>query len=270
MLATVLACLWYCSNGVAQDQPVPSRTEQLWREFETTAKQIRIQPIDGDLAYKLDPKPLFQFAQRGVVHGQVYVWHDKRQRLAMVGTIGSIPLRTVESEFLELHLLRSADIEPFVMGGYSNQTWQPSTEDLTPRPLPDSPTVAPTASRRMIQLRGLARRFAGTMVQDGQTHHLRLLPQPLYRYPDNRPELDGALFAMVFDLGTDPEILLRIESTPAGGGQPGWTYQPIRFTWRAVTLSLDNDQVWNRDELTSRDDASQTTAYLTGLRRRIP
>jgi hypothetical protein len=47
---------------------------------------------------------------------------------------------------------------------------------------------------------------------------LRLLTTPLYRYPIAKTGvLDGALFALVSNAGTDPEVLLVIEAKEEGG-----------------------------------------------------
>ncbi len=265
-------CINLCSPFVlyAQEADTDPRAEKFWREFDATAKSLAIVPADAGPAYHLDTKPLFQFASDGLVHGRVYIWYDQHERLALIGTIGSIPIGNSDSEFVELHLLRPIPIQPLTIGGYSRQVWTPTVDGLSPRPLSEAPAVAATATRRMVQLRGIARRFAATMTQDGKTHQLRLLPQPIFRYSNSTAEKDGALFAMVFEMGTDPEVLIRVESSADDAGQLQWTYQPIRLTWRAVTLDLDDNRVWNRDEFRERDMPMQTTPYLTGLRRAIP
>jgi hypothetical protein len=69
--------------------------------------------------------------------------------------------------------------------------------------------------------------------------------------------------------GTDPEVLLRFETLEAEG-KPKWHYQPVRFSWRALTLNHDNNSVWTVEEFRLRDAPNQQTPYLTGLTRPLP
>lgn len=65
--------------------------------------------------------------------------------------------------------------------------------------LPDALTPAPTAARRTLQMRELARKFTAHTIDDIQERwQLRLLSRPLYRYEKPDGEIiDGALFAFV-------------------------------------------------------------------------
>jgi len=98
----------------------------------------------------------------------------------------------------------------------------------------------------------------------GSLAQLRLLPQPLYRYEDPSIDRDGGIFAFVWTAGTDPELLLRIESRQVDD-QAVWCMQPLRFTWRALKLLRNGELAWEGLELETRDDPVQTTPYITTL-----
>ncbi|MCC9601607.1 hypothetical protein LOC67_13700 [Stieleria sp. JC731] len=247
---------------------VKERSEVLFAHFDQTGKQLSLKTRAGE-TYRWDSKPLFRFSSEGKQFGSVYVWTDAENRLAAVGTIGSIPLGEVDYEFVELHLVKPSAIEPIELGNPPNKTWRPETDELTMKPVPSAPAVGGNENARLRQMRSIARQFSAKMQHDGRTNQLRLLPQPLYRYPDSTSEFDGALFAFVWDNGTDPEVLLQIE-LGRSEGKAVWTYQPIRFTWRAVEVSVADKTVWKKAEFFERNQALQTTPYLTGLTESIP
>ena len=85
-----------------------------------------------------------------------------------------------------------------------------------------------------------------------------MLPQPLYRYESTDPDvLDGALFALVTSAGTDPEIMLLLESRTASSG-PQWVFGAGRFSDMSLWLSHEGHEVWSAirsDENTFNYDA---------------
>ncbi len=106
------------------------------------------------------------------------------------------------------------------------------------------------------------------MTEGAQSHELRLLPQPLYRYQASTQEQDGAIFAFVWTDGTDPELLLHIY-TSSSKEQPLWHWQPIRFTWRALELDHRERQVWKSEEFEARNDPRQTGPYITTMTEKL-
>lgn len=246
------------------------RAKRLYGLFAETAESLEMQSATKEKPFRLEDKPLFTFASAGTVFGSVYVWFDSEDRLAVVGTIGSLPINEAEYEFVELHLLKPAEIQPVTFSGFPSKKWFPEVESLRLQPIADAPQVSANESGRLVQMRGLARQFSGEMIQGDQINQLRLLPQPLYRYPKSTRDRDGALFALVWDKGTDPEVLLRIESVDSADGKPTWHYQAIRFTWRAVNLSHRNVKVWSKEEFVDRDNPNQPTPYITGITKMIP
>ena len=74
---------------------------------------------------------------------------------------------------------------------------------------------------------------------------LRLLSQPVYRYSDADAGIqDGAIFA--FGYGTNPDILLVIESDRQGESAPSWRYGVGRLGGGEAFVSLDGQEVWTQ------------------------
>src|SRR5262249_1738121 len=96
--------------------------------------------------------------------------------------------------------------------------WKPEA-GLARKELADAPAPAAAAAGRLLQMRQLVQEFNGDSVDDKGKHwDLRLLPSPLYRYPEAKDGvIDGALFTLVSTAGTDPEVLLVIEARESNG-----------------------------------------------------
>ena len=207
-----------CGGLLAQEQAAPqdaassaatdeSAAAGRFQMFAETAAGLDFRTLGSEHAYGLDATPLLKFSSEGTVFGSLFLWRDVERRMAVIGTIGSLPINRQDFEFIELHLLKPQAIHPVAIVGQPTKTWNPDVATLRLQPVPDAPAVAPSAAVRLAQMHSLAREFQGVMRHDGQSHQLRLLPQPLFRYDDSTPKLDGALFAMVWDVGTDPEML---------------------------------------------------------------
>jgi len=125
------------------------------------------------------------------------------------------------------------------------EIWVPSRGGAVLSPVPQAVAPAESPTKRLRQMRALAKEFSAVAV-DG-THaewHLRLLTQPLYRYESvDESLLDGALFAFV--KGTDPDVFLLIEARQTADGHR-WEYALIRFTG-SVKLRVfhSGQEVWN-------------------------
>ena len=134
----------------------------------------------------------------------------------------------------------------------SKQQWLPAA-GVPLFPLPDGPAPEPTAARRTLQMRELAREFTAHTVDDvGARWQLRMLSRPLYRYEKPEGEIvDGALFAFVSDAGTDPEIALVLEAVKEGEKET-WRYRPVRFSISSLYVQYKKNEVWTslRDDPT--------------------
>ncbi len=78
----------------------------------------------------------------------------------------------------------------------------------------------------------------------GERRELRLLTNPLYRYQSSDPAVtDGALFAFVCSVGTDPEAFLVLESRRTAEG-PRWHYCLARFSHLGLFVDYQGREVW--------------------------
>jgi hypothetical protein len=92
-------------------------------------------------------------------------------------------------------------------------------------------------------MRRLAQEFAGHSIdRDEKRWELRLLPTPLYRYPAAKTGVvDGALFTLVSNAGTDPEVLLLIEARESDG-KLHWEFACGRFSdWELHVQRKDKE-----------------------------
>jgi hypothetical protein len=198
-------------------------------------------------ALELRREPVYRWTNPTRVGGQtgdVFVWTYKG-RPEVVASIFSHPHEPGRQRVM-CHELHSLSTEVLAVDRDSPNSWVPKAPGIDPKPVPGAPAPASSAAARGVQLRAIAREFAGRSLSDREVSwELRLLPQPLYRYES--PELgvaDGALFALVSSAGTDPEIILVLEDrrTPEG---PRWAFGAARFSDMNLWLTHKGREVWS-------------------------
>ena len=178
------------------------------------------------LAVKSDPKkalelkkePVFEWSnptRNGGQQGVVFLWL-RDGRPAAAGCIFSSPETVVKSPGARRieHEFHALDPELLLVTRDALNQWKPQ-DGLARRELPDAPAPADTAVARKLQMVRLAEGFTGHTVDAARKERfeLRVLRTPLYRYPTAKTGvIDGALFALVSEAGTDPEVLLVIEA----------------------------------------------------------
>ena len=161
-----------------------------------------------------------------------------------------------------LHELISFSSEPLICRRDGEVIWSPKTAGLVDQLLTDAPRPASRASQRLVQMRELARRFGAANYNTDSPNELRLLSQPLYRYPQETADvLDGGLFA--FTEGNDPEVFLLLEATATDNGKRHeWRYTLARSTVRRVVVHLDDRQVFAVDAFWSTPQTLESP-YVT-------
>jgi hypothetical protein len=144
-----------------------------------------------------------------------------------------------------MHELHALDSEKLVVKRDAVNEWKPQA-GLARKELPDAAPPAATHGSRLVQLRRLAQEFSGHSIdKDAKRWELRLLPTPLYRYPEARAGvIDGALFAVMSSAGTDPEVLLLIEAREEGG-KVRWEYACGRFSDWELHIERKGQEVWS-------------------------
>jgi hypothetical protein len=192
---------------------------------------------------ELKKEPVFEWSnpnRNGGQQGVVFLWL-RDGRPAAAGCIFSSPeavvtfpgARRIEHEF---HAL---DSEQLVVTRDAFNQWKPQ-EGLARRELPDAPAPADAAAARKLQMGRLAEGFTGHTIDTGrkERYELRVLRTPLYRYPEAKTGvIDGALFALVSDAGTDPEVLLLLEVRQENG-KARWEHALGRLSDCEIHVSL--------------------------------
>ena len=103
--------------------------------------------------------------------------------------------------------------------------------------------VAESRIGRLRQMRAISRRFSVQKTdRESVSRELRLLPQPVYRYPhENVRVLDGTLFAFV--QGTRPETLLLIVARQSEDGKV-WDFGLARMNSVQFVAKYEDREVW--------------------------
>jgi hypothetical protein len=197
---------------------------------------------------ELKKEPVFEWSNpvgQGLHQGVIWLWL-RDGRPAALCDIFSHPVpgwkgRKVLHEFLALDRDKLLVRRP---SGALNE-WKPQA-GLARKELPDAGTPAGTRGARLVQMRRLAQQFTGhTTDHERQRWELRVLPTPLYRYPEARSGvIDGALFALTSSAGTDPEVLLLIEARQEDG-KTRWEYACGRFGIISMYVQHKGTEVWS-------------------------
>jgi hypothetical protein len=178
----------------------------------------------------LKKEPIFDWANpaRHDQQGVIFLWLRDGRPAALVN-IFSHPHEKLPGRQI-MHELHALDSEKLLVKRDSYHQWKPQS-GLVRKELTDAPAPSTTPLTRTLQIRKLATDFTGHEIDYGRKQwELRLLPTPLYRYPTAKSGvLDGALFALVSNAGTDPEVLLIIEAREVEG-KLRWEYALGRFS----------------------------------------
>ena len=174
-------------------------------------------------------------------HGTMFLWTEEG-RPAVLGSVWSAidrqkpNLRNVTHEFHSL--VEDSEVHSLVKG---QPRWTSGEAGIAWQRLAGVPAPGTTRTARLIQMRELARRLSASITAE-EKNELRLMPQPLYRYPENAVgAIDGALF--VFALATDPELVLLIEDS-ADSDEPVWQVAFARFGNLAMEVKDGDRTLW--------------------------
>jgi hypothetical protein len=210
-------------------------------EYSMAVESAPKQPLE------LKKEPVFEWSnpvRSELQQGVVFLWL-RDGRPAALGCVFSQPATRLPGRrvFHEFHALDREKL--LVSRPDALNEWQPQA-GLERKELPDAGAPAPTAGARLVQMRRLAQEFTGHETDnEGKRWDLRLLPAPLYRYPEAKAGvIDGALFTLVSTAGTDPEVLLLLEAREEGG-KLRWEYACGRFSDRSLYVQRNDKEVWS-------------------------
>jgi hypothetical protein len=232
---------------LAADEPVESLAKKMLPIY---VKEISAysMAVESDPTKRLErtKEPVFEWSnpvRQGLQQGVVFLWL-RDGRPAALGCIFSEPEGQLKGRKV-VHEFHALDAEKLVVSRPNAlNEWKPQA-GLERKELPDAGMPAATAGARLVQMRRLAQEFTGHEVDDeGKRWELRLLPAPLYRYPAAKTGVvDGALFTLVSNAGTDPEVLLLLEAKEADG-KLRWEYACGRFSDRSLYVQRKDKEIW--------------------------
>jgi hypothetical protein len=207
-------------------------------------KQVRAFVSKDGAEHEVDrvAEPVFSYVERareGQHVGTLWVWGTQGRPVALFAQNRDLSDPSVGG--FELVALRDG-VSAVMHDGWK---WSPESSALSMKPFSIAPAAAQTEATRLVQLKGLARRFDVSEKLGEEQSPLRLLPTPVYRYQDLEAGLlDGALF--VLGHGTNPEAVLVIECGTQNG-ETAWSYGFVPLAAAAVTARLSDQVVWEKE-----------------------
>lgn len=240
----LVACLvvWPCQDVLADGPTQDANANEQDYQRDTVSSEARglKLSLDGDESEVIlieQPVLRWRNAVRGGPGGGTFLWTAKGLTVGMC----CIWWPSKNDVCLGFHSLTEKPIRA-EKGGRT--MWHSAKPGVEYHDVPDAPAAARSRATRLTQLRNMAREFSAALVlRDEKTEELRLLPQPLYRYPgDDSAIKDGAVFAFV--TGTDPELILQIEAVSGEREALRWRYAITRRTGYALRLSHNDRVIW--------------------------
>lgn len=222
-------------------------------------------------ALRLEGKPVLRWTNPGTgrVYGDLFLWTDQGRPLVIMSLFKA--WQPANGFHVELHSLTSGELEADRSG---TPIWRPTQPGILLKTVPEAEAPAESPIGRLAPMKAISREFSIVLedrrVNDaGEEQSLRLLNQPLYRYPASVPRAaDGALFT--FALGTDPEIFLLLEARQGGNGAEArgsageWQYGLVRMNDGVLTVLHKQREVF-RSERANVRDAIRDPYVLTRL-----
>ncbi|MCA9055332.1 MAG: hypothetical protein KDA75_15935 [Planctomycetaceae bacterium] len=250
MRFTLVIAVFAASCLVAEDD-----REAPWRRlFDSIASEYQLlRDTEPDNASRLQlvPDPVYVWGrpqQQGSTYGAVYVWTHEGTAEAVACIWRYVNPSGMRAIVHETHSLSPVKI--YSEGEFD--TWRPRA-GVNRRPIPEfngqaAPIPAVTPAARLQQMRAIGRNFElNSVSESGDRTQLRLLPQPFHRSQSSDPAiLDGALFAFVCSVGTDPEAFLQLTAVQTADG-PQWHWSLARFSHHNLYASYANHDVWSAE-----------------------
>jgi hypothetical protein len=218
--------------------------------LEARVARFEVRLAEGDeAALKRTEAPVLRWSNpvRDFVNdGLTFVWLEGTRPRAMV----TCWARSTKAELNEGEVCREfvslSDTRLELRQG-ERTLWEPKSGGVVDQELAGAGEPQANATRRLAQMRDLARRFQASSHKSNTSSELRLLPQPLYRYSDKTAGIvDGALFAFVE--GNDPEVFLVLEgSAKEDRKRSAWRYSLARSASHRISVRLDDREVFAVD-----------------------
>jgi hypothetical protein len=230
------------------DEPVEALAKQMLPVYVKEISEYTLAVASApQKALELKKEPIFEWSnpvRQGLQQGVLFLWL-RDGRPAALGCIFSEPEGQLRGRKV-VHEFHALDREKLLVSRPNAlNEWKPQA-GLERKELSDAAAPAATPGARLVQMRRRAQEFTGyELDSEGKRWELRLLPAPLYRYPAAPSGVvDGALFTLVSNAGTDPEALLLLEAHEEGG-KLRWEYALGRFSDRSLYVQRKDKEIWS-------------------------
>ena len=259
-LTLLVSLIATSTAGYADDAPAPEpeRSEKL--EFLTNqSKAATFHPVDrSDAPYLFQEAPLFRWQNPiSGADGAIFVWTSGGRPMVLCKTHVNDKTRGY------IHSTVSIARERFVLKRDGATQWTTPEPGVSFQTVSDAAAPANTENARLVQMRGIARRYRMLSVwgqEESGEWDLRLLPTPMMRYAS--PEagvIDGALFG--YAQGTNPEALVLVEAIRTEQGTE-WQSAPARLSGYAIRGWFDGKQVLDTQRIqVTRDNETFRHVY---------
>ena len=268
--ATPLSSAITASEAWAADAPATLGDAEAAEAFDEYAKETAAQyeirlisPTGRKLALHEDSLLRWTNPVGGrEAHGEVFIWTDHGRPQSVLSLYRVTDAKGVH----EHHEFCSLGLAGLVAVRSGRSVWSPSAAGIELRKFPEAPEPQTSPRLRLKQMRQLAGQLrADKTTREGVKRELRLLPNPVYRYESDDPDvLDGALFALVE--GTDPEAFLMIEARATAREQYEWQYAFARMNSCLLRLHRAEELLWEAPEIPLRDTFDRPDKAYTALR----
>jgi hypothetical protein len=204
------------------------------------ATRYRFQAGDGKDPVLLIPDPLLRWSNPVAQEEDagLFLWTRQGRPIAAA--------QFFVRKNLWMHEFQSLSEGLFTVDWSSRTIWRPERAGLSFNLEPDNRPPDATAVGRLRQMRKIAESFAASVEfrYENESHYeLRLLPKPVYRYGSAEGSvLDGTLWAFV--QGTNPEVLLLVESRPGPDSKARWHYAVAAMTSYPAEVKRNGESVW--------------------------
>jgi hypothetical protein len=228
----------------ATEQANDATDREAWQSsYHTIAKSISMRRGQAPLLLLKQPLLFYTNPVRSNdQHGAIFLWTENG-RPAVIGSIWSaINRQNADSRFVT-HEWHSLAIDADVSAARDERPlWKSGEPGVAWEKLDGAPAPAESRAARLVQMRAIVRRYSVAIQVEGESD-LRLMAQPLYRYPEQvQGAVDGAIFS--FAMTTDPELLVLLEDREVAG-QRAWHVAFARFGNKAMTVKDGDKAVWS-------------------------
>jgi hypothetical protein len=240
-LRLILGWLMIPGFLVGQEPPKPSDDRLTLMKAEAARYSFQGGP-GGQVKAALHPEPLLRWSNPIA---------DEEDAALFLWTFDGRPAAAAQffvRKDIWMHEFQSLSPQAFSVDWNGQALWTPEKPGLRFEPVSNVKPPGKTASERGRQMREIAGTFAASVefeYREKSRYELRLLTRAIYRYGGESEPVEGAIWAFV--QGTNPEVLILIETRRLAKGEPEWQYAIAPMTSYALEVTREGKSIWKID-----------------------